>query len=385
MTWHLCTIALSFTDLPQAPQTVAAVSVSREDLLSIEQERHRFAGALQTALTRSDVADACLTTATRVVPAAALGVYELDVDHKNVVGVSTNASRIMLDEYESYGRQDDPVLRFVVEHQRPIDSSRLNSPRTWTGSGARSALATSGLVHSMEAPLVVSGLLFGTINFARTVEQPAFSSVDLTSAKMISEQLSLATERALRYELTGTRASTLENALDRLPQAIVVTDLDAQPIFRNRPARTDSSLEHKQSDGNSETVGGCIDHAMSLFRRENKRVVTQTIRDDRTNRRTVVKSYRLSDKDRTAVTTIQHTDDTAGFHNLPDWGVLTRREQEIARLVSEGLTNREIAARAFISENTVKHHLKRVFAKADVGNRAELVQLIWTSGAAPNS
>ncbi|MBW4818795.1 response regulator transcription factor [Rhodococcus qingshengii] len=59
---------------------------------------------------------------------------------------------------------------------------------------------------------------------------------------------------------------------------------------------------------------------------------------------------------------------------------MTKREQEIASLVSEGFTTKEIALRAFISENTVKQHLKRVFAKADVSNRAELVQLIWASG-----
>jgi DNA-binding CsgD family transcriptional regulator len=41
------------------------------------------------------------------------------------------------------------------------------------------------------------------------------------------------------------------------------------------------------------------------------------------------------------------------------------------------LTTKQIAERAFISENTVKQHLKRVFAKVDVHNRAELVQLVW--------
>ncbi|MGW5690473.1 LuxR C-terminal-related transcriptional regulator [Streptomyces asiaticus] len=36
--------------------------------------------------------------------------------------------------------------------------------------------------------------------------------------------------------------------------------------------------------------------------------------------------------------------------------------------------------RAFISENTVKQHLKRIFAKTDVSSRAELVQLMWSAG-----
>ena len=61
------------------------------------------------------------------------------------------------------------------------------------------------------------------------------------------------------------------------------------------------------------------------------------------------------------------------------WDVLIRREQDIAQLVSEGLTTKQIAEKAYISENTVKQHLKRVFAKTDVSNRAELVQLIWSA------
>jgi DNA-binding CsgD family transcriptional regulator len=32
-----------------------------------------------------------------------------------------------------------------------------------------------------------------------------------------------------------------------------------------------------------------------------------------------------------------------------------------------------------VTENTVKQHLKRIFAKTDVANRAELVQRIWTA------
>ena len=51
-------------------------------------------------------------------------------------------------------------------------------------------------------------------------------------------------------------------------------------------------------------------------------------------------------------------------------------------LVSEGLTTREIAQRAFISENTVKQHLKRIYAKTNVSNRAELIQLTWASSSA---
>jgi DNA-binding CsgD family transcriptional regulator/sugar lactone lactonase YvrE len=51
---------------------------------------------------------------------------------------------------------------------------------------------------------------------------------------------------------------------------------------------------------------------------------------------------------------------------------LSRRELEIARLVAEGMTNREIAARLFISERTVDGHLEHVREKLDVNTRAQV-------------
>jgi DNA-binding CsgD family transcriptional regulator len=50
----------------------------------------------------------------------------------------------------------------------------------------------------------------------------------------------------------------------------------------------------------------------------------------------------------------------------------TRREREIAALVSEGLTNREIAERLVLSERTVEGHIANLFAKVNVNSRTQL-------------
>jgi len=52
---------------------------------------------------------------------------------------------------------------------------------------------------------------------------------------------------------------------------------------------------------------------------------------------------------------------------------LTNRELEVITLVGEGLKNKQIADRLFISETTVTHHLSSVFAKLDVSDRLELI------------
>jgi DNA-binding CsgD family transcriptional regulator/sugar lactone lactonase YvrE len=65
---------------------------------------------------------------------------------------------------------------------------------------------------------------------------------------------------------------------------------------------------------------------------------------------------------------------------------LSRREREVARLVAEGLTNREIAQRLFISERTVDGHLEHVREKLGVSNRAQVAAwLVKHEAAGPTT
>ena len=54
---------------------------------------------------------------------------------------------------------------------------------------------------------------------------------------------------------------------------------------------------------------------------------------------------------------------------------ITPRELEILQLIAEGLSNKEIAARVFVSENTVKTHSSRLFDKLGARRRTQAVQL----------
>ena len=59
---------------------------------------------------------------------------------------------------------------------------------------------------------------------------------------------------------------------------------------------------------------------------------------------------------------------------------LTDRERQIAELVHQGLTNREIAATVYVSDKTVERHLSRVYAKLGVSSRTALALVVAAQG-----
>jgi DNA-binding CsgD family transcriptional regulator len=62
---------------------------------------------------------------------------------------------------------------------------------------------------------------------------------------------------------------------------------------------------------------------------------------------------------------------------------VTRRELEILELIAQGMSNREIADKLFVSENTVKTHSSRLFDKLGAKRRTQAVQLGKEMGLIP--
>ena len=62
---------------------------------------------------------------------------------------------------------------------------------------------------------------------------------------------------------------------------------------------------------------------------------------------------------------------------------ITKRELEILELIAHGLSNREIAEKLFVSENTVKTHSSRLFDKLSAKRRTQAVQIAKENGLIP--
>lgn len=64
----------------------------------------------------------------------------------------------------------------------------------------------------------------------------------------------------------------------------------------------------------------------------------------------------------------------------PDFGVLSQREQEVLALVCDGLSNKQIAQRLYLSVRTIENHLRHTYQKLGVNSRTEAAVLAIQHG-----
>jgi len=73
--------------------------------------------------------------------------------------------------------------------------------------------------------------------------------------------------------------------------------------------------------------------------------------------------------------------DSGAADHAGRWEVLTSREREVAMLVAKSMTNKEIAARLFVSKRTVDAHIEHILAKLSYASRVQIAALVTSEQA----
>jgi DNA-binding CsgD family transcriptional regulator/GAF domain-containing protein len=343
----------------------------------------RLALDLQSALTIEDVHRLYLGAVAGVVAADAYGFSQFTSAGRRLLVNNTStraAPEGLVADYNSVGAEMDPVLNLSMRTGAPVDDSRAVSERVWSSSPTSEVLRRHGLSHSLVAPLRGNRGVIGALYLARKTGAEPFSPQDLVDINLAQQHVEAALGRAIRQAELHRRAALVGHAFDQLEAAVVVAD-GTGVLFESKAARRLRATDPLVDARIAELVAANVDEIGRSGRRVLERFVSIDLQRDggelepRTHRLTV----------RSTVSPVQQLDAVVSFvhlqtrdrHPRMDGSPLSAREREIVVWVAQGLTNRQIAELAFVSENTVRQHLKRIFKKLDVRSRAQLVQAVW--------
>ncbi len=238
--------------------------------------------------------------------------------------------------------------------------------------------------------------LLGAIGLYRPKEHPAFSEREVLMSHILVPHLTTAIENiGLLSEIEDER-NILSRINDSLSLGILVLDFKLQPVYWNsRAAECCLLLSRKQLGGSGGVNGGDVSippeivqdclaikelfesgNQIAPLRRQTTMYAGQTKKFKIISRLAQQPFQKAS-----APQFLVSLEDTFETYKMREEAMqakyhLTKREMEIVRCVFEGLTNKDMAQKLFISECTVARHLQNIFEKTGAKNRTELATQI---------
>ena len=206
-----------------------------------------------------------------------------------------------------------------------------------------------GIFYSFATALVAQGDMVGTCGFHRQFQQGDFSEHDREIVNLLLPHIARAMRNLELWRETDISSNT---------RAIIMLDENGKAFYTSPEAAR--ILKKKQFDrlidpglgirpAYARSGGRCYRiRTLPLGRRANGKIVMLDPHPSEHQIRPNVEGFKLS-----------------------------ARETEVALLVIQGLTNREVGERLGITEQTVKDHLHSVFEKIGIRRRTELAAIMW--------
>jgi DNA-binding CsgD family transcriptional regulator/GAF domain-containing protein len=309
----------------------------------------------------------------RVVDVPMAGFYALEPESGRIAhNVAVNVSDVFVARYER-AMERDPLLAQARSAGRPVYNLALMSAREWEESEAyRLAYATHRMRHVAELPVTARGELVGALHFASSDPARTFEATDFALADAIGGVLGAAIERIRRQEGTARELDRARAALELAGVAVVVSDSGALDLEYNAAARR---LLSEIVDGDARVLellarpAGAERHA--------RRLAVELVGGGTGELYAHVERFGGREAGLVAVLELGGDHERIPVHRL---AVLTPRERDVATLVVDGLTDREIAAHLSLSRHTVGQYAGQIYRKLAVRSRAELIAFLLRGG-----
>jgi DNA-binding NarL/FixJ family response regulator len=349
-----------------APQTPPGSAPTRE------VELVRFVGSLCAATSLEQLERRFVAGFARVSDARMYG-YDLVDPHTGLPTcvATANVSDAFVARYEREAREVDPVLAQALDTGRPAYNLAMMSPDEWEDSAVyRRAYRMHRIRHVVEVPVTSSGRILGNLHFAESDPECDIGPDQIALAEALAGVLGETIARLRSRDRLQRDRDEAMTALDRTATPVVISDPNEPELRANACAQR--------------LLAGVVDADEAL-----NRLLARPVTDGAFSRRIDVElatgegavlqaaATPLADQPRGVVAVLMLRSEQPGL--APGaLAALTPREAEVAVLIADGLADREIAERLYLSHHTVSQYVKRIYRKLDVDSRVALTRLLLT-------
>ncbi|MFV1998482.1 MAG: response regulator transcription factor [Acidiferrobacterales bacterium] len=300
-------------------------------------------------------------------------------------------------QYRQHFEQLDPFRQHAVEKVGVTLLSEVVSEQSFVkGEFYNDFLKQQDILHALNISLTANGDCIGVVALCRSASEPDFTLKDKAKAICLRPYLNKALRRRMTYEHANELSWLLSTSLQGLDHVgVILLDRNLNEVYSNTAARhLLSSFNGSSGSSNSLITGDritlpepLISFCQQQFHSTYSDVNTGTeissliINSGRTSIRVKVKkvSGRFFGEQKQYLCMNIHCSEEPPFQLSLSRATefrLTAREIEVVQAIAKGSSNAQIGEDLFISCNTVKNHLKNIFAKVGVRNRTELFAVL---------
>jgi DNA-binding CsgD family transcriptional regulator len=325
----------------------------------------------------------------------------------NHSGILVNPVAINLDShhlylYESHFRLFNPFDTDDVKQSDKVavlDEHLFSKKEFFKTEYYNDFLKPTNIYHQLVIIIRSQKRLLGAIGLHRRKETGDFGNRELMMAQMIAPHLALALKNANLFVTLNKKGDFFQTICDCNSLGIAIFNEKLRPVYLNKKAV--DICKRMKSAGvffNENGLGGfplpaeCVEDCAALrYHRDDPSMFVEPPVRHRTVAASHMEKYSIQcqviEADLTDfggshfLFTIEDVSESRKMDRsrLREDFELTKREMEIVDYIIKGYTNSEIADTVYISEGTVKNHLKSIFDKMDVKNRTSLIHKVLFS------